>query len=315
MSTIADDAGDRAPEAAPAAERGPARTLLSLVKREFWEHRSLWWAPSAVAALMVLGALIASMKYRVPDLDISSGDAGPFAGMAMFGVAQAFASSWLLLVSGIVVLFYLLDCLYAERKDRSILFWKSLPVSDSLTILSKLLVALVLVPLGVYALGLVVSLLSVGIWQLNAALGRLPPIPGWDLGGWLQAEVALLLCFFIGMLWYAPWAAYLLVVSAWARRQPFLWLTLPPLALQIVERIAFGTHYVANFIGYRLFGIWPILFSNMHFGHGRARAFGDALAQLDLGAALGNIDLWLGLAAGAGLLYVAIRIRRYRDDT
>ncbi len=312
-STMADAAGDRAPEATPIAAKAASRTLLSLVRRELWEHRALWIAPSVVAGLMVLAAFVASVKYRLTDADMPP-DVGP-GSMTMYAVMQGFVSTPLSGVTLIVVVFYLLDCLYAERKDRSILFWKSLPVSDGLTVLSKLLVAVVIVPLGVFALGLLVSLACTGIWQVNAALGRLPGIPGWDMVGWLQAELALLLCFLVGALWYAPCAAYLLVVSAWARRAPFLWLLLPPVAAQILERIAFGTHYLASFIGYRLFGIWPILFSHMHIGHGRAFALSSALNQLDLGAALGNIDLWLGLAAAAGLTFAAVRIRRYRDDT
>ena len=313
-STMADDAGDRAPSAAPIATRGSAHTLFSLVRREFWEHRSLWIAPALVAALIVIAALIASVRYRAPTGDLHFSDDAP-PGMTMFAVMQSGVSSPLAVVALIVVVFYLLDCLYAERKDRSILFWKSLPVSDGMTVLSKLLVAVLIVPLGVFALGLVVSLACTGIWQVNAALGRLPEIPGWDMLGWLKAELALLMCLLAGALWYAPWAAYLLMLSAWARRAPFVWLLLPPVAGEILEHIAFHTHYLASFIAYRLFGIWPKLFSHMHIGHGRAFALGSGLDQLDLGAVLGDIDLWLGLVAAAGLTYAAVRIRRYRDDT
>src|SRR5207253_8780977 len=110
----------------------------------------------------------------------------------------------------------MLSSLYAVRKDGSILFFKSLPVSDGLTVLSKLLVALVIAPLGVYALGLLASLALTGIWQVNAVLGRLPAIPGWDLGGWLQAELDLLLWVVVAALWSAQFAAYLMVVLVWA---------------------------------------------------------------------------------------------------
>ena len=313
-STMADAAGDRAPEAPPSAARGLARTLLTLVRREFWEHRALWVAPSVVAGLMILGALIASVKYHAPNAEFEVPDAGR-AGMTMYAVMQGAVSMPLSVVTVIVVIFYLLDCLYAERRDRSILFWKSLPVSDGLTVLSKLLVALLLVPLGVFALGLVLSLVFTGLWEVNSALGRLPGIPGWDMGGWLQGELALLLCFLVGMLWYAPLAAYLLVISAFARRAALLWLLLPPTAGQLLEQLTFHTHYLANFIGYRVLGIWPRLFSHMHIGHGRAFALASALDQLNLGAVLTDVDLWLGLAAAVGLTFAAIRIRRYRDDT
>src|SRR5881398_1727887 len=313
-SHLADAAAGEGPrEAAPAARIGTASTLLMLVRRELWEHRALWIAPLVVAALMVCGAVVAGLKYHLTHGDMSGEDRP--GGMAMFAVMQGAASTPLSVVSLIVLLFYLLDCLYAERKDRSILFFKSLPVSDGLTVLSKLLVALVIAPLGVYALGLLASLALTGIWQVNAVLGRLPAIPGWDLGGWLQAELALLLCLVVAALWYAPCAAYLLVVSAWARRNPFLWLLLPPVVAQILERVAFGTHYIASFIAYRLFGVWPILFSHVRLGHGRAFALGSGLAQLDLKAVLTDVDLWLGLAAAAGLVFAAIRLRRYRDDT
>jgi ABC-2 type transport system permease protein len=150
---------------------------------------------------------------------------------------------------------------------------------------------------------------------VNAAFGRVPAIPGWDTLAWLRAEIALLLCFIVGVLWYAPFAAYLLVVSAWARRSPFLWAILPPVLAQIVEYVAFGTHLLRDFLRYRLFGIWGTLFAHMPVGRGRALALSTALGQLNLRAALTDIDLWLGLAVAAALMFAAIRIRRYSDDT
>src|SRR5438105_2858383 len=129
-SKLADAAPGEAPrEAAPAARIGTASTLLMLVRRELWEHRALWIAPLVVAALMVCGAVVAGLKYHLTHGDMS-GDDRP-GGMAMFAVMQGAASTPLSVVSVIVVAFYLLDCLYTERKHRSILFWKSLPVSRS----------------------------------------------------------------------------------------------------------------------------------------------------------------------------------------
>lgn len=313
-SNFADAAAGEDPRhAAPAARIGTGRTLLTLVRRELWEHRALWIAPLVVAALMVCGVIVASVKYHLTHADMSRDD-GP-GGMAMFAVVQGAISTPLSLVMLIVVAFYLLDCLYAERKDRSILFWKSLPVSDAETVLSKVLVALLVVPLGVFALGLLLSLVFTGIWQVNAAFGRVPPIPGWDMLGWLKAEIALLVCLAVAVLWYAPFAAYLLLVSAWARRTPFLWAVLPPVVAQLVEHFTFDTHYVRDLLIYRIHGIWPTLFGHMHVGRGRAFALSSALDQLNLKAALSDIDLWLGLAVAAALVFSAARIRRYRDDT
>jgi ABC-2 type transport system permease protein len=312
-STFAEAAGDAPRQAAPSARIRTGQTLLMLVRRELWEHRALWIAPLAVAALMILGALIAGLKIHLTHSDMSARDAPD--SMVMFAVMQSAVSTPLSLVMLIVVSFYLLDCLYAERKDRSILFWKSLPVSDDLTVVSKLLVALVVVPLFVFALGLLLSLAFVGIWEVNAAFGRVPAIPGWDTLEWLRAEMALLVCLILGVLWYAPIAAYLLLVSAWARRSPFLWSALPPVVAPILEYVAFGTHFLRDFLRYRMFGIWGTLFSHMHMGRGRAAALSSGLSQLDVRGAFTNIDLWLGLLVTAGLVFATIRFRRYRDDS
>ena len=305
-------AGEPPREFTPGARIGAGATLAMLVRREFWEHRALWIAPLVVAALMVVSAFVASVKYRLTHADMHHDGSD---GMAMFSVMQSAVSMPLSLVTLIVLSFYLLDCLYAERKDRSILFWKSLPVSDNLTVLSKLLVALLVVPLGVFALGLLVSLSFVGIWELNAAFGRLPGIPGWDTLAWLEGEMALLACLIVGVLWYAPFAAYLLVVSAWARRSPFLWATVPVVLAPLLERMAFGTAYLWKLLAYRTFGIWQTLFPYPHPGRGRAEALASMFGELRFGAAFSDIDLWLGLAVTAALVFAAIRLRRYRDDT
>ena len=305
-------AGEAAREFTTGERIGAGATLAMLVRREFWEHRALWIAPLVVAALMVVSAFVASVKYSLTHADMHHDGSE---GMTMFSVMQSAVSMPLALVTLIVLSFYLLDCLYAERKDRSILFWKSLPVSDNLTVLSKLLVALLVVPLGVFALGLLVSLSFVGLWELNAAFGRLPPIPGWDTLAWLKGEMALLACLMVGVLWYAPFAAYLLVVSAWARRSPFLWATVPVVLAPLLERMAFGTTYLGKLLAYRTYGIWQTLFPYPHGGHGRADALASMFGQLRFGAAFSDIDLWLGLAVTAALVFVAVRLRRYRDDT
>jgi ABC-2 type transport system permease protein len=150
MSTPAGSAGLALPARA-AAHGDLQRTLVTLVRREFWEHRYLWIAPLVTAALLVVCALFAHGHIHI--------DAGDGADMA-FSATQKLAASTIAqgvvfvalnLVMGFVVSFYLVDCLYAERRDRSIYFWKSMPVSDGLTVASKVLVAMVVVPLGVWS--------------------------------------------------------------------------------------------------------------------------------------------------------------------
>jgi ABC-2 type transport system permease protein len=213
--------------------------------------------------------------------------------------------------------YYLLDCLYAERRDRSILLWKSLPVSDGLAVCAKLLVGLVVVPFGVFVLALLAQLLFTAILGVRVATGGLPPLLAWSTYEWLRTGVVMFLATLLAVLWYAPIGGYLLLLSAWVRRAPILWATLPFVLAPVLEWVAFGTHYLLSFIDYRVNGIWGILglrhanFVSKHDLH----PVGTALEVLDFRGAFTAVDLWLGLVATAALVYAAIRIRRYRDDS
>lgn len=314
-TTLADTAGEgpRSSAAATAA-KGLGETLRTLVRREFWEHRSLWLAPLVVTALLALCALIGRIHL---DIDAAEQAHGEAQRVAIFTIIQLVLAVPLYLVAAFVVAFYLLDCLYAERKDRSILFWKSLPVSDELTVVAKLLVALVVVPLGVFALALVGHLLFSAILGARVLTGSLPPVFTWNTYEWLRTELVMLLITVAAVLWFAPLAAYLLLVSAAARRAPMLWATLPFVLGPVLEWVAFGTRYLLDFINYRINGIWWLLgVHNTHIvSKHEVRAVGTALEVLNFRAVLTSIDLWLGLVVAAALVYVAIRIRRYRDDT
>ena len=314
-TTLADTAPDRPrSDAAPAAKR-PGEVLLTLVRRELWEHRALWLAPLVVAALLALVAAIGRVHIdmdEAPDLTSESQR------VALFSIIQFVLAIPLYLVAVFVGSYYLLDCLYAERKDRSILFWKSLPVSDGLTVCSKLLVALVVVPFGVFALALLAHLVYTAILGARVSLGSLPPILTWNSYEWLRTEAVMFLVTLFAVLWWAPIAGYLLLVSAWVRRAPILWSTLPFVLGPVLEWVAFGTRYLLGFIDYRVNGIWEILgvgHVNIVSKHGLHHPVGSALEVLDFRHALTAIDLWLGLAVTAALVYAAIRIRRYRDDT
>ncbi|HYP65847.1 MAG TPA: hypothetical protein VEQ14_05845 [Steroidobacteraceae bacterium] len=314
-TTLADTAPDSPrSDAAPAAKR-PGEVLLTLVRRELWEHRALWLAPLVVAALLALVAAIGRVHIdmdEAPDLTSESQR------VALFSIIQFVLAIPLYLVAVFVGSYYLLDCLYAERKDRSILFWKSLPVSDGLTVCSKLLVALVVVPFGVFALALLAHLVYTAILGARVSLGSLPPVLSWNSYEWLRTEAVMFLVTLFAVLWWAPIAGYLLLVSAWVRRAPILWSTLPFVLGPVLEWVAFGTRYLLGFIDYRVNGIWEILgvgHVNIVSKHGLHHPVGSALEVLDFRHALTAIDLWLGLAVTAALVYAAIRIRRYRDDT
>ncbi len=313
--------------ASPPATIPTWQVVVALIRREFWEHRQLWRAPLLTGALMVLATGFAHFGRNtygpLPVFGPAGSNAGAHAVGVMIASARQIGASVPLYLAAVVTLFfYLLSSLYDERKDRSILFWKSLPVSDTVTVLSKLLVALVIVPLGVFAAAAVADVLERWVWDIRYAMGLVGgPQFFWDTVTWLKVEAFTLLVMALAVLWYAPIMAYLLVVSAWSRRNPFLWAILPPVILSVVERVAFGTRYINDFLLYRAGGIWYDLWNNFRgnipapgtsFKQNTFPSVFDVVSFRDL---FMNTDLWLGLIAAAALVYAAIRMRRYRDDT
>jgi ABC-2 type transport system permease protein len=316
-STLAEAAGDTPRSTAPPAHLNTANTLLVLVRREFWEHRALWIAPLAVAGLLALVAAFGRAQIDRDDLRDLDGVASADKRVAVFSIAQWALSVPLYLVLLCCVVWYLSDCLYAERRDRSILFWKSMPVSDELTVISKLVTALVAAPLVVFVLAILGHLAFFAIYQARVALGSFPAVLTWSTYEWLRTELLMLALLPFAALWYAPVAAALLLLSVSTRR-PLLWATLIPVVALILERVALGTHYLRDFIAYRAFDIWGTLalpHESLISRHKGLHPVGSLLGELNFRGALTDIDLWLGVAAAAALVYLTIRLRRYRDDT
>ncbi len=303
------------------------QTLVTLVRREFWEHRYLWIAPLALAVLLVVFMLFAHGHVHIEGSYFGDHGFSARQAVAISTIAQGVIFEALNLVMAAVLSFYLVDCLYAERRDRSIYFWKSLPVSDGLTVASKLLVAMVVVPLGVWALAAVTHVAVSLVSAAHSAMGQMPAhLMAWNTLTWLRVEWLLLIGVFLGALWYAPITGFFLLVSVLARRNAVMWAMGIPLLAPLLERVVFGTHYIWTFIIYRTMGIWDVLanhgdlkFINAQAAEGN-RHFNvpplDALlGELHFRAAFAFPDLWLGVIAAAVMIYAATRMRRYRDDT
>jgi ABC-2 type transport system permease protein len=279
------------------------RPFLTLVRRELWEHGSLVWAPLAMALMIIVVSLVSGMVKGSVDFDLGEdrplpelfGDAEKQRGI--FTLVMAGLVLPQLLVAFVVVFFYLLDCLFTERRDRSILFWKSLPVSDAKTVLSKLFVALVAVPLWSWALSLVVGLVVFGVLAAQVSGTPAAGLGTWHGVTWLAVQASLLGKLAIGVLWYLPVAGWLLLVSVLAKRAPFLWATLPFLVLSLAERIALGSNMVGALVAQRLFG------------------FREEVSLMSEFPLLASPGLWIGVAVGAALVYAAIRVRRRSDDS
>jgi ABC-2 type transport system permease protein len=207
-----------------------------------------------------------------------------------------------------VGVFYTLDALHGERRDRSVLFWKSLPVSDLTTVLSKLTIPLVVLPLIAFVLVICVQLIMVVMSGVVLAVHGVSPASTWAHVPFFQNWFVLLYGLMAIALWHAPIYGWLLVISGWARKATFLWAVFPFIAIEIFETITFGTSYVASFLKYRIFGFAPDAFDFQ----GQSQPCIDSLAQLTPGRYLSSPGLWLGLLVAAALVAVAVRLRRYQ---
>ena len=206
----------------------------------------------------------------------------------------------------IIALFYSLDALHGERRDRSILFWKSLPVSDLTTVLSKASIPLVVIPLLSFAVTVVTQFIML-LLSSAVLLGS-----GLSVATlWTQVslpQMSLLLLYHLVMvhaLWYAPIYAWLLLVSGWARRAPFLWATLPLLAIGVAEKIAFNTSHFAAMLEDRIRGGGAAVTLP-------GRLPMDPMTHLTPGHVFTSPGLWIGLAVAAVFLAAAVRLRRSR---
>jgi ABC-2 type transport system permease protein len=307
--TLPSDAMAEAPLAARAVPPAPlsaTRPFFWSVRRELWENRSIYIGPLAAAGAVLFGFLISTANLPRIMHDFSKLDVARES--ALVALPYSIAAFVIVVTALIVGFFYCLGALHNERRDRTILFWKSLPVSDLTTVLSKASIPLVVLPLVTFvvivAMQLIMLLLSTAFLLLNGLNAALPwtQLPLFEMSAVLLYGLAVL------ALWYAPIWAWLLLVSGWARRTPFLWAVLPPLALCVVEKIAFGTSNLGDLLKYRLSG-------------GIAEAFGApargstmvGLVQLDPARFLSTPGLWAGLAFAAAFLAAAVWQRRYRE--
>jgi ABC-2 type transport system permease protein len=308
------------PANAPSLKAPVMKSLRVQVQREFWEHRALWIAPASVAIALLVAMAVFGHRPGAVRFDAGAADAASAALAAPpFAMIACAWAGLLLFTAAILVSIYLLDCLYGERRDRSILFWKSLPVSDARTVLIKFLVACVIVPLGAFVLAAVSSLLATVILALRspAAFGTGQSV--WDALSWLYLQSVLLYGLIVALLWYAPYAAYLMLASSWARRWPSAWAIIPPVLLGVFEYMVFGTHHVRDIAG-RSIGQATRLAFRAPSNDAQPFSFIARVSRLlpgtpDPAGLLASPQLWLGLLAAALMLALAIRLRRFRDDS
>ncbi|HEY0159733.1 MAG TPA: ABC transporter permease [Thermoanaerobaculia bacterium] len=287
---------DPQPVAPPLSEPRP---LYWLVRRELWENRSIYLAPLVLTAVFMFGFTIGTVT-RPQRLASASGTAVmPWSVLPAMLIAAAF----------MVGAFYCLDALQSERRDRSILFWKSLPVSDRDTVLSKASIPLLVLPAIVFTITVIVQILMLLLSSAVVLATGSSAAALWAKLPLFRMTIGLVYSLIAVALWHAPVYAWLLLVSGWARRVVVLWAVLPLLAVAAFERMAFGTKYVIAFLGYRITGWWQ---SGFTFPN-KDRISIDPLTHLTPGRYLSTPGLWLGLVCAAVFLAAAVRLRRRQE--
>ncbi|WP_350015457.1 hypothetical protein ABNK63_09320 [Rhodanobacter sp. IGA1.0] len=318
------------------------KTFYWLVKREFWEHRGgFFWAPVITGGIFLLlnimGIITAEVLGARQGISFGASgglrkviegmDAGDMSkvGFAL-DIAMYSAMGLLIVVLGFVVFFYCLGALYDDRRDRSILFWKSLPISDASTVLSKVVSATVVAPIVAVIVGIIVGMLQllivaitlsfhgVNVWQLLVLAHPFKVM--FNLIGYIPLYV----------LWAAPAVGWLLICSAWARSKPFLWAVALPVGAGLLVSW-FGimglfnlpaTWFWKNIVQRALFSVFPgsgSIFSADSDNMVSHVTGSDALDLVNTWHMAASPNLWIGVVIGAALLAGATWFRRWRDDS
>lgn len=326
-------------------------TFRLLLRREYWEHKGgIVWAPviaGGISLLLSLGLLVVAIVFAhrsvadghviehngvtINGLDLgalvtqlSSEDMRELAGGLYMTLMMA--SSWPFIVMIFVAFFYCLGALYDERKDRSVLFWKSLPISDTATVLSKLVTATLVIPLIATLIAIATMLLFLVALSVAVAIHGANPLPLlWGNGTPFLLAVQYLAAIPVYAAWALPTVGWLLLCSAWARSKPFLWAVLIPLAFGLaasmtglLQLIGLDRHWLwGNVISRLLLGTVPMTGADLSYLQ-RAAMQGDDIHNLLSVAGVysnfANPSMWAGIVAGALMILLAIRLRRWREE-
>jgi ABC-2 type transport system permease protein len=284
------------------ADISAMRRFYWSVRRELWENRSIYLAPLAAASVFLFAFLInmLTLRRRI--------------GAALLDAAQAhdwlneryqLSASLIMGIGLLVGIFYSLDALYGERRDRSILFWKSLPVSDLTAVLSKLTIPILILPLVSFAITVAAQFLMLLVSSAMLAGSGVSIRTLWAQVPFLRVSVIWLYHLLtIHGLWYAPFYGWLLMISAWAPRAPFMWAFLPSFVIWGVEKLAFNTAHFLAMLQYRLLGPASGMPTEPHPK--------DFTATLIPHHFFTEPGLWIGVVVAAAFLFAAVRLRRHR---
>jgi len=288
------------------AEIPAPRRMYWALRRELWENRSIYLAPLAVACVFLFGFLLTGAHHLAQTMRAASA-LDPRQLHHQIEEPYDIVAGALMATFILVAMFYCVESLQGERRDRSILFWKSLPVSDVTTVAAKASIPFIVLPLFTVAVTVALQFVMLLVSSVVLAGNGMSVGTYWTQVGLFQASLLLLYhVFTVHVLWSAPIYGWLLLVSAWARRGALLWAALPPLAIGMLEKLLFNTAHFAAFIGQFFTGG-----TEGHYAPGTMPM--DPQTHLTPWRFLSTPGLWAGLAVTAAFLAAAVRLRRYRE--
>jgi len=321
------------------------KTVYWLIKREFWEHRGgFFWAPVITGGVFLLlnvmgiiGGEVFGMHHGfhfgdAGDLENLSKLAGSLDAHQMQMVSSALdmamlsASFLISIVFCFVVFFYCLGALYDDRRDRSILFWKSLPISNTQTVASKVIAAIIAAPIIAIVCGVLTGFAMLLLFAITLSLHGVSVWSLLTLAHPFQVVAFLVGSLPIYMLWSLPTVGWLMLCSAWTRSKPFLWAVVIPVALGVI----LTWFHILGLFDVESNWYWReilarVLFSVFPGGWFKETGMGDIghdpqainafFSLSNAYSVFAKPDIWIGAAAGIAMLALAVWFRRWRDDS
>lgn len=309
------------------------KTMKFLLLREWWESRQLFIRTGLILiALSVVSAIISAVVMQDPDAsrilpgaaltaEQLSKEVDGIAGHSLAGRMFGFC---------VVMIFFMYSyfsgALSEERKDRSILFWKSLPVSDAQTVMAKVLFGVLALPLFMLVASVISNILALSIVCIGHALqGRWLFLSVFSHAGLWSPVLDAIRVFPVFILWSLPTVGWLLLVSSVLTKRVGLWAVLGPIAVFFLLILLCKSlnvtldSFVYLWLGRLLFSLLPfswLLNAELLKQHNGFKNVLDSIVRLaptDSWDTFLHLNIWCGVLVGALLIYGAIRMRTYRE--
>ena len=297
-------------------------TLKALIRRELQEHKwgfvYLPWIVGAFMSLVVVMVYLGLTEVNTENFKFSTdifADSEVVQSMkeATFEQRRAAIKAGLLVLGfplvialGFAILAYSLSTFFDERKDKSIIFWRSLPVSDSFTVFSKLIVALVVAPLLVIPALLFLHLVSVTAGSIYFAVSDIVPFTwAWQAYPWLD-WIRVIFSLWMQSLWTLPIITWIMLAGAYSRK-PVVAAILPPVVVVLVEGVSLSSSVFLDSLFERV-QPWS-----------RASSFPKEYESLgvaelsDIPLLFGMTEFWVGILVSSVFIYLTIYFRSKSD--